>query len=209
MASARQPAAGGRGGGLALADAPPQARFVSSADADVYAEKANRIVVKHEFGQVVAVIEVLSPGNKSSRYAVRSLVNNACDLIHQGIHLLMVDLFGPSPRDPQGIHMLIWESFCNEPAAWAADKPLTAAAYFAGIPQTAYVEPLAVGDALPSLPLFLASRIYVPAPLESTYQTAWQKCPAVVRQMVAGQRTQETRDSSSPRCDQGHEEGRP
>jgi len=77
--------------------------------------------------------------------------------------LLVVDLFWPSPRDPQGIHKAIWDSFCDEPFELPADKPLTAVAYFAGIPKTAYVEPLAVGDALPSLPLFLDSCIYVRA----------------------------------------------
>ena len=134
------------GGGLALADAPPQAHFVTSVEADVYAGKANRIVIKHELGEVVAVIEILSPGNKGSQYALRSFVDNAYELIQQGIHMLVVDLLGPSPRDPQGIHKAIWDSFCDEPFEFSADKPLTAAAYFAGIPKTAYVEPVAAGD---------------------------------------------------------------
>ncbi len=105
--------------------------------------------------------------------------------IHDWSHVN--DLFGPSPRDPQGIHKAIWDSFCDEPFELPSDKPLTVAAYFAGIPNTAYVEPVAVGDPLPSLPLFLDPCIYVPSPLESTYQTTWQKCPAVMREVVAGQ----------------------
>ena len=48
----------------------------------------------------------------------------------------------------------------------------------------AYVEPVAVGDALPSLPIFLDRGTYVPAPLESSYQTTWSKCPAVVKEVV-------------------------
>ena len=87
----------------------------------------------------------------------------------------------------QGIHKAIWDSFCDEPFRLPADKLLTVAAYFAGIPKTAYVEPVTVDDLLPSLPLFLDQYIYVPAPLESTYQTTWQKCPAVVRETVAAQ----------------------
>ncbi len=176
----------GSGGGLALADWPPQARFVGSAEADVYAGRANRIVIKHELGQVVAVIEIVSPGNKSSHYALRSFVEKAYELLHLGIHLLVVDLFPPSPRDPQGIHRAIWNSLCDESFELPSDKPLTVAAYFAGIPKKAYIEPVAVGDPLPSLPLFLDPYIYVPAPLESTYQTTWQECPAVVREIVAG-----------------------
>ncbi len=174
------------GGGLALADAPPQARFVTSVEADIYAGKANRIVIKHELGQLVAVVEIVSPGNKSSQYALRSFVEKAYELIQRGIHVLVVDLFRPSSRDPQGIHKAIWDSFCDEPFPLPADKPLTVAAYFAGVPKKAYVEPVAVGDLLPSLPLFLDPYIYVPAPLESTYQITWQKCPAVVRELVGG-----------------------
>jgi hypothetical protein len=174
------------GGGLALADTPPQARFVTSVEADVYADRANRILIKHELGQLVAVIEIVSPGNKSSQYALRSFGEKAYELIQQGIHVMVVDLFRPSPRDPQGINKAIWDSFCDEPFELPSDKPLTVAAYFAGIPKKAYVEPVAVGDLLPSLPLFFDPYIYVPAPLEATYQTTWQKCPAVVRELVEG-----------------------
>ena len=44
--------------------------------------------------------------------------------------------------------------------------------------------PIAVGDPLPALPIFLTPGIYVPAPLEETYQTTWAKCPAIVRELV-------------------------
>jgi hypothetical protein len=132
------------------------------------------------------VIEIVPPGNKSSQYALRSFVEKTYELIQQGVHLLVVDLLGPSPRDPQGIHKAIWDSFCDEFFELPSDKPLTVVAYFAGIPKKAYIEPVAVGDPLPSLPLFLDPYIYVPSPLESSYQTTWQKCPAVVRKMVAG-----------------------
>lgn len=54
----------------------------------------------------------------------------------------------------------------------------------AGLPHTAYVEPVAVGDPLPALPIFLGPDTYVPAPLEATYQTTWDKSPAVIKQLV-------------------------
>jgi len=37
----------------------------------------------------------------------------------------------------------------------------------------AYVEPVAVGQPLPDMPLFLKPEFYVPAPLEETYRTTW------------------------------------
>lgn len=171
-------------GGVAVADAPPRARFVASAEPDRYVRKANRIAIKHRLGQVVAVIEVVSPGNKNSQHALRSFVEKAYELLSQGIHLLVVDLFPPSARDPQGIHKAIWDQINEEPFELPANKPLTVAAYCAGETKTAYVEPVAVGDALPSLPIFLDERIYVPAPLEETYKTTWAKCPQELREVV-------------------------
>ncbi len=183
----RQPPSAQRdhtGGGIAIADAPPKARFVTSAEPDIYASKANRIVIKHRHGEVVAVIEIVSPGNKSSRHALRSFVLKAEEFIRGGVNLLIVDLFPPSPRDPQGIHKAIWDEIRDEPFQLPADKPLTVVAYSASVPCTAYVEPVAVGDPLPSLPIFLEWGMYVPAPLESTYETTWARCPAVVKEMV-------------------------
>ncbi len=107
-----------------------------------------------------------------------------------GIEEFTVELAPPARAVEEGYDRMsdkaIWDSFCDEPFELPSDKPLTVAANFAGIPKKAYVEPVAVGDPLPSLPLFLDPYIYVPAPLESTYETTWQKCPAVVRELVAG-----------------------
>lgn len=171
-------------GGVAVADAPPQARFVTSAEIDAYALKANRLAVKHRLGRVIAVIEIVSPGNKASRHALRSFVEKAEELLRAGISLLIVDVFEPSSRDPQGIHKAIWDQIREEPFELPPDKPLTACAYSAAQPITAYVEPMAVGDPLPALPIFLAPGVYVPAPLESSYATTWDKCPTAMKQFV-------------------------
>src|SRR5882672_5883895 len=73
---------------------------IVEAEEDTYARRANRIRIQHRHGEVVAVIELVSPGNKSSWNALRAFVRKASDLISQGIHLLVVDLFPPSDRDP-------------------------------------------------------------------------------------------------------------
>ena len=177
----RKPESTGQGdpvGGLAVATAPPQARFVVEAEEDTYARRANRICIHHRHGQVVAIIEIVSPGNKSSWNALRAFVRKASDLIWQGIHLLVVDLFPPSQRDPQGIHKAIWSEIADHPFELPADKELTVVAYRAGPTKTAYVEPVAVGDELPGLPIFLTEDEYVPAPLEETYQASWAVFPA-------------------------------
>ena len=87
------------------------------------------MAIRHRLGDLVAVIEVVSPGNKSSRAAIRSFVDKAVAFLRQGVHLLIIDLFPPTPRDPQGMHPLIWDEIVEEPFELPADKPLTLAAY--------------------------------------------------------------------------------
>lgn len=168
-------------GGVAIATAPPKTRFVTRSEAALYARKASQITVRHPDGDVVAVIEIVSPGNKDSRHAIRAFARKAVEFLHAGVHLLIVDLFPPGPRDLQGIHKVIWDRIREEPFQLPPDKPLTLAAYAVETEIVAYVEPVAVGDLLPDMPIFLTGDRYVPCPLESTYQTAWSQFPAPLK----------------------------
>ena len=67
-------------------------------DAVGYARMANRILIRHPLGHVVAVVEIVSPGNKDSRHSLRSFVEKAVTILRGGVHLLIIDLF--PPRDP-------------------------------------------------------------------------------------------------------------
>lgn len=169
---------------VAVATAPPRTRLVRRSEADIYADKTNRIIVRHRHGDAVAVIEILSPGNKGSRAEFRDFVQKAVALIQQRIHVLAIDLFPPGPRDPQGIHKAIWDEFLEEDLLLPPEKPLTIASYDAGPPQVAYVDFVGVGDALPDMPLFLEPGIYVPTPLETTYQTTWQVFPDALKGLL-------------------------
>jgi hypothetical protein len=171
---------------LAVAAAPPRTRLVQRSEEDIYAKKADRITVRHRHGDVVAVIEIVSPGNKGSRSEFQAFVKKTTDLIRQNIHLLVIDLFPPSRRDPQGPHKAIWDEFVDEDFELPPDKPLTLASYDAGPPRVAYVELVAVGDVLPSMPLFLQPESYVLAPLEATYQKAWADFPAALKGLLEG-----------------------
>jgi hypothetical protein len=157
---------------------PPQSQFVTQAgDEEVYAAMANRIAIHHALGEVVSIIELVSPGNKTSRQTLRAFVEKNLDFLRQGIHLLILDLFPPSRWDPQGIHKAIWDEILDEPFELPHDRPLTLAAYSAGIPTTAYVEPVAVGSPLQDMPVFLDSDTSVLAPLEASYRATWEACP--------------------------------
>jgi hypothetical protein len=175
------------GGGVALAEDPPRVRFHVKREIELYAEKANAVVVRHRSNpEVIAMIEIVSPGNKNSRREFDAFVKKADEILKAGIHLLIVDLFPPGPRDPQGIHRAIWGDGPEDDAVTPPpDKPLTCAAYIGGRPREGFVEPVAVGDALPEMPLFLTPGVYVPVPLETTYRSAWEAVPAVWREVLA------------------------
>lgn len=164
-----------------LQSSPPKARLVARTEVDRYARKANRVTIHHPDGDVVAIIELVSPGNKSSRDAIRSFTRKAVQFLMTGVHLLIVDLFPPGRRDPQGIHKVIWDRLKDEPFTLPPDKPLTLAAYSAGMEIVAYVESIAVGDPLPDMPIFLTTEGYVLCPLEATYQATWNQFPAVLK----------------------------
>ncbi len=67
---------------------------------------------------------------------------------------------------------------------WTRVDAGTLASYDAGPMHTAYVNFVAVGDALPDVPLFLQPQYYVPAPLESTYQATWSLFPAPLKPLL-------------------------
>lgn len=139
-------------------------RFLARTEAASYAQKANRITVCHaERADVVAVTEIVSPGNRESRDAIRAFARNAAECLDAGVNLLLVDLFsGASNTQPP-------------------DKPLTVVSYAAGANTVAYIEPVAVGDPLPDMPIFLTPDRYVNCPLETTYATAWEQFPTPLR----------------------------
>jgi hypothetical protein len=180
----RQPSSSG---GLAVADAPPRVKQIArvKSESAIYARKADRIVIRHRLGPVVAAIEVISPGNKDNKNGIEAFVAKAVEFLRNGIHLVVIDLFPPGPRDPGGIHQLIWDELSSKPFdPRPADKPLTVASFDAGDELTAYVDPLAVGDRLPDAPLFLAPGWYVKMPLEKTYEASWGELPEPIRDLV-------------------------
>jgi hypothetical protein len=162
----------------------PKTRFMSEAEA--YRRRKNHIAVRHVSGdRIVAVLEIVSPGNKAAEYPLESFVRKARDFLDHRVHLLILDPFPPGPRDPDGVHPLIWREFSAEPFRLPPDTPLTLVAYEAGMPLRAYVEPTAVGSRLPDMPLFIGRDRHVQVPLEETYQTAFDVQPRRWRNVLA------------------------
>lgn len=169
---------------LTLTEAPPDVSITAVIEADVYAQKANRLVVLDDADEVVAVLEIVSPGNKSNLDGFRQFVEKALQFIRAGVHFLFVDLFPPTSRDPQGLHAAIWSEMIEYDFHLPAGKLLIAASYSCGVTRKAFVEVLAVGDELPTMPLFLQADHYVQVPLESTYQLAFAALPSRWREVL-------------------------
>jgi hypothetical protein len=174
-------------GGIAVAEAPPKVRFTTALEMDYYVLKQRTLVIRHSSDdRIIALIEILSPGNKGSRNAFRTFVDKALSALARGYHLLLLDLHPPGRRDPHGIHGAILDEIGDDTYTAPADKPLTLAAYSAGDIKTAYVEPVAIGDTVPDMPLFLEPETYVSVPLEATYQEACAGVPYRWRTVLEG-----------------------
>lgn len=168
----------GANGAVAVSAAPPRMRVSAEAEMDDYILKRRTLIIRHASDdRMVALLEIVSPGNKASRHALRSFRDKAVEALYRGYHLLLVDLFPPGPRDPSGIHGVVWAELCDTPFQLPVGEPLTLAAYSAGPRKRAYVEPTAVGRALIDMPLFLEPDVYVETPLELTYQAAYRGVP--------------------------------
>ncbi len=165
-------------GGVAVATAPPRMRLTAEAAMNDYVLKRRTVVIRHVSGdRIVALLEIVSPGNKAARHAIRSFVEKAVEALYRGYHLLIVDLFPPNPRAPRGIHAAIWGEFSDDVASLPDDEPLSLAAYSAGPIKKAYVEPTAVRREMIDMPLFLDPERYVNVPLEATYGAAYRGVP--------------------------------
>jgi hypothetical protein len=157
---------------------PPKARVIAETDMEFYRRKQSTIAVRHASGdRIVAVVEIVSSGNKASRRAMQSFIQKAAELLDRRIHLLILDVHRPTSRDPDGIHGAIWEEISGQDYAAPEDQPLTLAAYESGPTIRAFVEPLAVGDTLSDMPLFLEPGAHVLVPLERTYAKAFAALP--------------------------------
>jgi hypothetical protein len=164
----------------------PKATHTAKKIGGISARRKSLVAVRHVTGdRVVAIIEIVSPGNKNTAHAFRSFVLKAGELLEQRVHLLLIDPFPPGPRDPNGIHAAIWEDIAGEPFDAPPDRPLTLVAYEVEYDINAYVETIAVGDSLPDMPLFLAPNRHILVPLEKTYQAAWEKVPARWQRVIA------------------------
>ena len=178
-------------GGVVTKEAP-MTKIIYRSSEEIYAVRANRITIRHHLGQIIAIIGIVSPGNKDKRGAITDFVEKVVDFIRSGVHILIVDLFPPTLRDPDGLHKLIWDEIDDEAFKFPRDQDRLLASYQAGREKVAYLEPLAIGETMPDMPLFLTPDLHIKVPLEETYQATWESLPRELRTAVATGRLPDT-----------------
>jgi hypothetical protein len=173
-------------GAIAVAEAPPKVRRTLTGTA---VRRRRSLAIRHVSGhRLIALVEIVSPANKDRTEHVTEFADKVIAALERGVHVLLLDLFPPTRRDPRGIHGAVWDYFDDEPYEVPEDEPLTLTSYAASSPPVAYVEHRAVGGALPEMPLFLRGERYIHVPLELTYEAAYRGFPAFWRDVLEGRR---------------------
>lgn len=147
-----------------------------------------RLVVRDNKGRrLAAVVEVVSPANKEGRDGLRAFTTKSAELLSDGVHLMVLDLWPPM-LDARGMHDAITRAYSGGQYDPPAGRPLTFASYDAGVGDevTSYVVPVAAGEPAPNLPLFLRGGESVEVPIEPTYLDAARDIPRPILDQLEG-----------------------
>ncbi len=114
------------GFGVALRESPPKTRFTWEAETESYLAKKDLIAVRSVDGILVAVIEIVSAGNKSSQARFRKFLTKTIEFLDQGVHVLVVDLFPPDAalRPAGNSSKRFWSEKYDGEFEFQADKPV-------------------------------------------------------------------------------------
>lgn len=167
-------------GGIAVAERPPRATV--TAPLSLTYRGPRRIAVRHRSGdRTVALVEIASPGNRTGVTKINAFCDKIEAALRGGVHVVLADLFPPTPLLPAGLVGEIADRFdaTYEPPN---GEPLAVASYrSAGEATTSFVEPLRPGDPPPTVPLFLSADRYINLPLADGYAAAFAASPRHLR----------------------------
>ncbi len=72
-------------------------------DLEFYRRKQNVVAVRHASGDhLIAIVEIVSKGNKSGRKAFDDFIRKGAELLSHQVHLLILDLQPPTARIHRG-----------------------------------------------------------------------------------------------------------
>lgn len=173
-------------GGVAVAEAPPQASITIEADlAYLYALQRRTLAIRHvSRDRPVALVEIASPGNKDRRGTSDDFVDKCTAALRAGLHLLVVDLFPPRTHDPGGLAVTVAKEAGLAEFDVPANQRIPAVSFEVGTLLRAYAEPFGLGDSIPTLPLFYKAGWYVNLPLQPAYDAAYEGVPRHLRRAL-------------------------
>ncbi len=191
----REPAPSGavavRGDVLLTQQASPRASYIDEAD-HWSALRESRIAIYNKRGdRVISIIEVVSPRNKDRAEAVSFFGNKLETALFAGCNALVIDFLPPGAFDPQGMHYAFWSRFSESPHGVTESKSLAMSSYHAPMQNCtleplAYFEPVAVGQTLVQMPLFLALGEYINLPMQQLYDESVASLPGPYREDLEG-----------------------
>jgi hypothetical protein len=161
-------------GGVATATwAPPHPTLLVDADLREQYEYEVLVYDQSRARQLVAAVELVSPGNKDRPENRRALVTKCAALLQQGVCVSLVDLVTTRHFNLYADLLALLD--LSDPAL-APDPPATYAVTCRGrkIGRTskleAWAHPLTFGQPLPTLPLWLSEEMAVSLELEASYE---------------------------------------
>jgi hypothetical protein len=154
------------------------ARPVQTYAVDLPAQDAFEVrIVDDQHGRLVAAIELVSPGNKDRPENRRAFAIKCAAYLQQRVSVVIVDMVTERRAN---LHLELMELLQQREAApWTEGQDLYAVAYRTTKENDAWrldiwQQPLALGQPLPTLPLWLASNLAVPLELEVNYEETCQ-----------------------------------
>ncbi|MBL8799648.1 MAG: hypothetical protein JNM56_37545 [Planctomycetia bacterium] len=171
------------GRGRSRQEVPPSVWAHRACEQVEYAEKVITIRRSEDY-HVVAAVRVVTADNKRGPQRLASFVKWAFEVVYSGKSLLLVDPFPAAAHDPRSVFQAIWGEFPECDFDLPDNKPYTMASFIGTPFPEVFVEPLAAGESLPDMPLFLDAEDYVNVPLEATYRATWEASPKIMQQAV-------------------------
>jgi hypothetical protein len=161
-------------GGVATATVPaPQATLTIDADLAEQYEYEVLVYDQSRGRLLVAAVEIVSPANKDRPENRRAFVTKCAALLQQGVCVSIVDLV--TTRNFNLYTDLLTLLDRSDPAFTPKPPPVYAITCrcrkIGGVPKLeARAYPLAVGQPLPTLPIWLSDELHVSLELEASYE---------------------------------------
>lgn len=127
---------------------------------------------------LVAVVELVSPGNKDRAAERHAFVTKCASYLAQGVSLIMVDVV---TNRQANLHNELMHSMDADSALEFTEAPALYAVAYRPVRRgdqdaiELWRCPLALGAALPTLPLRLTGELFIPVDFEASYQEACRR----------------------------------